>query len=105
MKVNKELLKGSLEILILSVLKDQPLYGYLIAKELKTKSQEIFSLGEGTLYPLLHKLEQAGWLEAYWQEVEGRRRKYYTLTGQGKKFLAQKSAEWTTFSQAVNQVL
>lgn len=105
MKLNKELVKGSLEILILSVVKDTPRYGYDIVRQIKARSQDVFSLGEGTLYPLLHKLENAGWLASYWQEIEGRRRKYYTITSQGKKFLAAKSVEWKTFSQAINQLL
>lgn len=105
MKLNKELVKGSLEILILSVVKDTPRYGYDIVRQIKTRSKDVFALGEGTLYPLLHKLEGAGWLSSYWQEIEGRRRKYYTITGKGKKFLAAKSAEWKTYSQAINQLL
>lgn len=105
MKLNKELVKGSLEILILSVVKDKPRYGYDIVRQIKTRSKDVFALGEGTLYPLLHKLEGAGWLSSYWQEIESRRRKYYTITGKGKKFLAAKSAEWQTFSQAINQLL
>ncbi|MEK7570075.1 MAG: helix-turn-helix transcriptional regulator [Patescibacteria group bacterium] len=104
-KISKELLKGSLEILVLSIVKAVPLYGYLIAKELKGQSHEVFNLGEGTLYPLLHKLEDAGWLESWWKEAEGRRRKYYALTPKGRKFLATKAAEWQTFSQAVKRVI
>lgn len=104
-KINKELLKGSLEILVLSVLKNKPLYGYLIVKELKLRSDQVFSLGEGTLYPLLHKLEIENLLESWWQEVGGRRRKYYSLTNTGKKVLADKSAEWQAFAQAVKKVM
>lgn len=105
MKLNKELVKGSLEILILSVVKDTPRYGYDIVRQIKTRSKDVFALGEGTLYPLLHKLEGAGWLASYWQEIDGRRRKYYTITGKGKKFLAAKSAEWQAYSQAVHSIL
>lgn len=104
-KISKELLKGSLETLVLSVVKDAPLYGYLIAKQLKGQSNEVFNLGEGTLYPLLHKLEDAGWLESWWREADGRRRKYYALTAKGRKFLAAKAAEWQVFSQAVKRVI
>ncbi|MBI5037928.1 MAG: helix-turn-helix transcriptional regulator [Candidatus Kerfeldbacteria bacterium] len=104
-KINKELLKGSLEILLLSVLKQKSLYGYLIVKELKSRSDEVFSLGEGTLYPLLHKLEIEGLLESWWQEVDGRRRKYYSLTNKGKKVLAEKAAEWQAFAEAVKKVM
>ncbi|MFA6908451.1 MAG: PadR family transcriptional regulator [Patescibacteria group bacterium] len=105
MKIHKELLKGSLDIMVLAVLKHEPLYGYQIVKELKNKSKDVFTLGEGTLYPLLHKLATAGLLESWWREVEGRRRKYYELTSQGKKLLEEKTAEWEAFSHAVDNVL
>ncbi|MFZ6036486.1 MAG: PadR family transcriptional regulator [Patescibacteria group bacterium] len=104
-KINKELLKGSLEILLLSVLKQKPLYGYLIVKEIRSRSDEVFSLGEGTLYPLLHKLEIGGLLESWWQEVDGRRRKYYSLTNKGRKVLADKTAEWQVFAHAVKKIM
>lgn len=105
MKINKELLKGSSEILILSILKDEPLYGYEITKRIRNLSDQIFSLGEGTLYPILHKLEKEQLLQSYWQEVGGRRRKYYALTRQGKKMSKEKTAEWKVFSDAVNAVI
>lgn len=104
-KINKEVLKGSTETLILKVLQREPLYGYQIAKSLKKLSTEIFNLGEGTLYPLLHKLEKQKLLDSYWQEVGGRKRKYYSLTKKGRKVLQEKTAEWQTFSQAVNHVI
>lgn len=104
-KVNKELLKGSVAILVLSVLREEPRYGYQIARELKQRSRDVFTLGEGTLYPLLHKLQQEGMLESYWKEVDGRRRKYYAITGQGRQALTAKAAEWRMFSQAMNHVM
>ena len=103
-KVNKELLKGSLAILILAILSEEPTYGYRIVKELKTRSRDVFSLGEGTLYPLLHKLQSDGLLESYWQEVDGRRRKYYALTKNGRRALDAKTDEWRLFAKAMNQV-
>lgn len=105
MKINKELLKGSSEILILSVLKAEDLYGYEISKRIQQLSQELFSMGEGTLYPILHKLEKAKLLQSYWQEIGGRKRKYYSITRQGKKLLSQKTNEWVSFSSAVKQVI
>jgi len=105
MKINKEVLKGSTEVLLLKILAGEPLYGYEITKRLKEKSQNTFALGEGTLYPLLHKLEKKKLLESYWQEHGGRRRKYYTLTRQGKKMLTSKTAEWEVFSEAMNSVI
>lgn len=105
MKINKELLKGSSEVLVLSVLKAEDLYGYEISKRIQQLSQELFSMGEGTLYPILHKLEQGKLLQSYWQEIGGRKRKYYSLTTQGKKLLAEKTHEWASFSAAVKQVI
>lgn len=105
MKINKELLKGSSEVLVLSVLRAEDLYGYEIAKRIQQLSQELFSMGEGTLYPVLHKLEQAKLLQSYWQEIGGRKRKYYSLTRHGRKLLAEKTNEWLSFSSAVKQVI
>lgn len=104
-KINKELLKGASDIMILATLEKEALYGYEIAKRLKKSSQDVFNMGEGTLYPVLHKLEQQGWLEAFWQEVGGRKRKYYGLTTAGKKILAEKTAEWEQFAGAMNAVV
>lgn len=105
MKINKELLKGSSEVLVLSVLNTEDLYGYEIAKRIQQLSQELFSMGEGTLYPVLHKLEQAKLLSSYWQEIGGRKRKYYSITERGKKLLAEKTKEWMSFSSAVKHVI
>jgi transcriptional regulator len=104
-KINKELLKGSSDILILSVLSDEPLYGYEIAKRIKAQSSEVLSMGEGTLYPLLHRLEQSRLLESFWKEFDGRKRKYYGLTTQGRKVLSEKTAEWKNFASAMNAIV
>lgn len=105
MKIDKELMKGSSQLLVLHVVSKAPLYGYEIAKQIKILSAEIFSMGEGTLYPVLHKLEKLNFLESYWQEVEGRRRKYYGITSQGLKALGEKTSEWKEFSDAVNAIV
>lgn len=104
-KVNKELLKGSSEALILAVLVGTQLYGYEIAKHIKAVSGNVFPMGEGTLYPMLHKLEKDRLLQSYWREVAGRRRKYYSLTRKGRTMLKEKSREWETFAAAVKAVL
>lgn len=104
-KINRELLKGSSEILVLKVLQAGPLYGYEIAKKIKTLSREVFQLGEGTLYPLLHKMEKGRLLDAYWQERNGRKRKYYEITRKGLEFLRERTGEWSRFSQAMKQVV
>lgn len=105
MKVSRELLKGSTDLLVLSVLENENMYGYQMIRELKLKSQNIFELQEGTLYPILHSLEEKNWISSYWEEVSGKKRKYYAITTDGKKHLASKKEEWKTFSEGINQVL
>lgn len=88
MKINKELMKGSTSILILTLLKSEDMYGYQITQELKRRSDSTFEMKEGTLYPMLHALEKEGTVESYWYDTDdGRRRKYYKLTDTGKKCL------------------
>ncbi|UTE76863.1 PadR family transcriptional regulator [Rossellomorea vietnamensis] len=106
MKVSKELLKGSTTTLILSLLDAKPMYGYEIIKELELKSDGIFNLKEGTIYPILHTLEDKGFILSYWEEGSGKRkRKYYKLNDSGREFIQEKKKEWSTFKQAVDQVL
>lgn len=105
MKISKELLKGTTATLVLSVLEKQDMYGYLIVKELEHRSDNVFSLNEGTLYPILHAMEEEGFLEAYQEKYEGRIRKYYHITKKGLKRLQEAKDEWGVFSGAVNKVL
>lgn len=105
MKISKELIKGSTSLLVMSVLKGQDLYGYKIIKELETRSENVFELKEGTLYPILHALEKEGYLEAYWDEFDNRKRKYYHLTKKGLKQLETKREEWKVYSGSVDKVL
>jgi transcriptional regulator, padR-like family len=81
------------------------MYGYQIIKTLEVMSENVFSLNEGTLYPILHSLEKEGSLESYWCEAEGRKRKYYKITESGLAELADKKREWQSFSGAVSKVL
>ena len=106
MKINKELLKGSTTVLILSILNRKDMYGYEMIKEIDLRSKGIFSFKEGTLYPILHNLENANYIESYWDDSNGgRKRKYYKITANGKKFLIEKESEWKLFSETVNSVL
>ncbi|WP_099336153.1 PadR family transcriptional regulator [Clostridium cadaveris] len=106
MKVDKSLITGSTTMLILSLLKDGDKYGYEMIKELEKKSDETFSLKEGTLYPILHGLEVDGMVESYSKESEmGRKRKYYRLTKKGLRLLEEKKEEWNLFASKVNKVL
>lgn len=106
MKINKELLKGSTTVLILSILNRKDMYGYEMIKEIDLRSKGIFSFKEGTLYPILHNLENANYIEAYWDSSTGsRKRKYYKITQAGKDILLEKESEWKLFSETVNNVL
>ena len=93
-------------LLILSLLAGEDMYGYQMITELARRSQNVFSMKEGTLYPVLHGLEKQGYVEAYQQAAEsGRMRKYYRITKKGRGLLEEKEKEWSLFSQKVNQVV
>lgn len=103
--ISKELIKGSTSTLVLSVLKGNDLYGYKIIKEIQTRSENVFALKEGTLYPILHALEEEGYLDSYWEEYDNRKRKYYHLTYKGERHLNEKKEEWQVYSRSVGKVL
>ena len=105
MRISKELAKGSTALLVLSVISKTDMYGYLIIKTVEMMSDDVFSLSEGTLYPILHSLEKEKLLESYWQEAEGRRRKYYRITELGLKELEAQTREWNTYQTAVTKVI
>lgn len=105
MKIDKELLKGSTTMLILNLLEKENMYGYQMIKNLAEKSENIFELKEGTLYPILHGLEEKGFITSYWDESTAKKRKYYTITEKGKKQLKDKKVEWKTFSESINKVI
>lgn len=106
MGINKELLKGTTVLLILQLLDEGDKYGYELTRELEKRSDYLFTLKEGTLYPILHTLENERIIEAYWEETESaRKRKYYCITQRGKKLLADKKKEWHEYSNGVRKVL
>lgn len=105
MKIDKSLTTGSTTMLILKLLESKDMYGYQMIEELEKKSNHIFSLKAGTLYPLLHSLEQKNMVESYDVIENTRQRKYYHITSKGKKLLKDKKEEWETFSSTVNQLL
>lgn len=96
---------GGVELLILHLLRNRDLYGFEIISELSLRSENVFQLKEGTLYPLLHRLEKNRLLEAYEVKQDGRVRRYYRLTKQGIRCLETKTEEWRVYSGAVNAVL
>ena len=105
MAVDKGYMSGSSQMLVLTILSEKPYYGYELIKTLKQRSNDTFDMKEGTLYPILHKLEKDGLVSASNQEVSGRVRKVYTITEKGRKALVKEKQEWAEFSTAVNQVL
>ncbi len=105
MKLSKELLKGSTDMLVLSILENESMYGYQMIKKLREKSNNIFNLQEGTLYPILHNSESKGYITSYWDTTNSKKRKYYTITKDGKKYLKDKKEEWKIFSNGINDVV
>lgn len=104
--IDHQLLKGSLDILLLALLEQGPLYGYQIVKEVRSRSEGALELKEGTLYPALHRLEQAGLIEGYWQpRADGADRRYYRLTPEGITAARAHRAAWQRFTTAVEGVL
>ena len=103
---NRELVKGSSSLLLLQLLNERDMYGYELVKELEKRSDNGFSIKEGTLYPALHKLEKQSYIEYYWKEQEkGPARKYYRITAEGKSILTEKTKEWNEFVQIMNKMI
>lgn len=105
MAVDKGYMSGSSRMLVLNLLSEKSLYGYELIKTLKQRSNDVFDMKEGTLYPILHKLENEELISSSNQEVSGRVRKVYHITEKGRRVLAKEKQEWREFSLAVNQVL
>jgi DNA-binding PadR family transcriptional regulator len=91
--------------LVLAIVADQPLHGYAVIEELKRRSGGVFDLPEGTVYPVLHRLEADGLLASAWSSGDGRRRRVYRLTRRGRGALETRRGEWEQFSHAVAGVL
>ena len=105
MALDKSLVSGSTTMLLLKLLSEKDMYGYEMIETLRERSCNVFEMKAGTLYPLLHSLEEKNLLTVYEQEVAGKIRKYYSITKEGRRLLAQKQEEWTQYSQAVINVM
>lgn len=104
--MDSELLKGTLSLLILSLLSRKPMYGYEIAATVHRDTDGTFTWREGSLYPSLHKLEAGGLIAGTWEEREtGRKRRYYQVTKKGLAALKEKLESWTELCGAVNRIL
>ena len=106
MAQRRELIKGNADSLLLYLIGQQPMYGYQIIRELEKRSQGYFKFKEGTLYPVLHRLETAGLIRGTWQMLpSGRQRKYYHITEKGHHLLAVKMSQWHEFLTAMNLIV
>jgi transcriptional regulator len=101
-----DLLQGTLDLLILKTIASGPAHGWGIAKRILQRSGDVLSVGQGSLYPALHRLEQQGWVTAEWKDSDlGRSAKYYSLTREGKKRLEHELKSWKRLSSAVDLLI
>lgn len=106
MKINSELMKGSTPLLVLKLLSMRDMYGYEMIKTLEILSNDTFHLKQGSLYPLLHLLEEYGFVNSYWENTDSeRKKKFYYITVAGKKQLSNLIEEWNIYSESVNLVI
>lgn len=101
--MDREIMKGSIDILLLNLLAGRDMYGYEMVKELKEKSDALYNMGEGTLYPALKRMEKKDWLQSYWTETENGRRKYYQITDDGSLILEKKLQEWNSVHHLITK--
>lgn len=104
-RLNPELMRGSLDLMVLSVLAAGPKYGYLVQNELREATGGLVDIQAGTLYPLLHRLELDKLVRCRWDESTGRKRRWYELTGRGRKKLAAQAHEWRQYAVCIHAVL
>jgi transcriptional regulator len=103
--LDRELKKGSAELLILSLVEHEPRHGYELSKLIESRSKGVLRFHVASLYPLLYRLEKRGWLDGRWVEKAGqRRRRYYRLTPQGHKVLAAQRQNWREFAKAIGRI-
>jgi transcriptional regulator len=101
-----DLLQGTLDLLILKTIAREPLHGWGIAKRMQLLSGDVLSVGQGSLYPALHRLEQQGWIDAEWKDSDlGRSAKFYSLTRDGRKQLERELKTWERLSSAVQLLI
>ena len=102
----KDVVQGTLDLLILKILGLEPMHGWAISQRLKQVSGEVLQVSDGSLYPALHKLERGGWIKAEWAPSENNRRaKYYSLTRAGRKELEKEAANWKRLAAAISEVV
>lgn len=103
---NDEVLRGTLDMLVLKALTLEPMHGWAITERLERWSEHMLTLGQGTLYPALYRLERRGLIQSTWKTTENNRRaRYYGLTAAGRKHFAEELSSWARLSHAINLVL
>jgi PadR family transcriptional regulator, regulatory protein PadR len=101
-----DLVQGTLDLLILTMLALEPMNGWAISQRLKHMSKDVLQVSDGSLYPALHKLEQEGWITAEWRQSENNRRaKFYSLTRLGHRALARETEQWDRLSSAISLIV
>lgn len=101
-----EILKGTLDLLVLRILSEGPSHGYAVIRRLEELTDQALSIEEGSMYPALYRMQKRGWIFSEWRRTEeGRRAKVYELTDEGRRRLAEEATYWTRFSRAVENVL
>jgi transcriptional regulator len=101
-----DVLRGTLDLLILRTIKSQPLHGWAISQRIQEMSSDALRIGQGSLYPALQRLEQQGWIDSETQKTDqGRNTKFYFLTTSGKRALASETAEWRRYVRIVDLIL
>ena len=101
-----DLVQGTLDMLILTIVALEPMHGWAIAHRIEQMSNDVLQVGQSALYPALHKLEQQGWIEAEWKMSENNRRaKYYSVTRAGRKALAKETRQWERLSTAISLIV
>lgn len=106
-KYERQMKKGVLDMLVLKLLDEEPRYGYQLIQEMRERSQETFLLKEGTLYPVLYRLEDEELVISKWSEAEGKQvpRKYYEITDKGKKALVEIREVWKRIAGGITQIM
>lgn len=108
MEFDKQVLKGYIDSMILSVLSEEDMYGYLISKKIKEKSKEEFEMKEATLYVCLKRLEKKGYISGYWNDSEGTsggRRRYYSITDEGKDSFIKNCSQWNSLRMILDNFM
>lgn len=101
--LDQEMMKGSIDLLILTLIEKEDMYGYEISRKIKQLSEDTYEMSEGTLYAALKRMERKSWIQSYWLDTESGRRKYYQMTKDGTRELARKKDNWRWMDQLIRK--